>query len=203
MSVSGGGVDCHAMTGGRAGLAVSIPPARELAASCAALIRGWHDRPVALDWEAVTAAFPAAEAGWTTAVVDLCLINCFQWHLEDECRACYADHVQLAALKRGIDESNRRRVAAIDAIDERLVRELDGRRAATTGPVALTTPGNLLDRISILELKRYHAAGSEIGRILEEQANDACDGLDGLIDDLVHGRRRVKLYRTVKLYGSG
>ena len=190
------------MTGDRAGLAVSIPPARELAAACAARICDWHDRSLPLDWEAVTAAFPSAEPGWITAVVDLCLINCFQWHLEDECRAHYADHLQLAALKRDIDESNRRRVASVDAIDERLVGELAGERAGSTEPVALITPGNLLDLISILELKRYHApVGSEVVRILEEQLDDACDGFDALIDDLVHGRQRVKLYRTVKLYG--
>jgi uncharacterized protein DUF4254 len=185
-------------------LAVSIPPGRELAAACGALILEWHRRDPPLEWNAVSAAFPAADESWTSCVVQLCLINCFQWHLEDECRSRYSDSRRLAALKREIDESNRRRVSSIDAIDERLIRELgdpDGSRG--TEPVALITPANLLDRISILELKRYHAPSrSDVLALVEEQLDDACRGLDRLVSDLAFARQRVKLYRTVKLYGT-
>ena len=138
------------------------------------------------------------------SVVQLCLVNCFQWHLEDECRVRYDNANRLAALKRDIDDSNRRRVACIDAIDERLIRELGDRDGSSeTEPVALITPGNLLDRISILELKRYHAGtGTDAAAMVVEQLDDACRGLDRLVSDLVSGRERVKLYRTVKLYGT-
>jgi hypothetical protein len=186
-------------------LVVTTPPGRELAAACESLIRSWHLREPALEWDLASAAFPGTVGDWTNAVTDLCLINCFQWHLEDECRARYGDMNRLAALKRDIDESNRRRVRCIDAIDERFVRELDGAvDRAGTEPVALVTPGNLLDRITILELKRYHAApGTDVAAIVDEQLEDACGGFDRLIADLASAKQRLKLYRTVKLYGPG
>jgi hypothetical protein len=186
-------------------LVVTTPPGRELAAACESLISSWHRREPALEWNAACAAFPGADGDWTNAITKLCLINCFQWHLEDECRARYADSNRLAALKRDIDESNRRRVRCIDAIDERVFRELDGAvDRGDTKPVALVTPGNLLDRISILELKRYHAPpGSGLAAIAAEQLDDACRGFDMLVEDLASARQRMKLYRTVKIYGSG
>src|SRR5207244_10930543 len=125
---------------------VWMPPGRELAGACEALVREWHRREPPLDWGAVTATFLDGDGDWTSAVVRLCLINCHQWHLEDECRAHYGDPERLAVLKRDIDDSNRRRVGCIDAIDERFVRELHGAaRSRGTERVALTTPGNLLD----------------------------------------------------------
>jgi hypothetical protein len=186
-------------------LVVTTPPGRELAAACESLILSWHRREPALEWDAASTAFPGTDGDSTNAVTNLCLINCFQWHLEDECRARYADTNRLAALKRDIDASNRRRIRCIDAIDERVFRELDGAvDRGGTEPVALVTPGNLLDRISILELKRYHAPpGSDLATIVAEQLDDACSGFDLLIDDLASARQRLKLYRTVKLYGSG
>ncbi|MDX6400572.1 MAG: hypothetical protein QOF27_1178 [Gaiellaceae bacterium] len=186
-------------------MAVTTPPGRALAAACESVIRGWHQREPALEWDAVSAAFSTGDGGLTNAVTGLCLINCFQWHLEDECRVRYADTDRLAALKREIDESNRRRVRCIDAIDERLVRELNcAVDRGGTEAVVLITPGNLLDRISILELKRYHAPrGSEAAAIVEEQLDDACLGFDRLIADLAAAKQSLKLYRTVKLYGPG
>src|SRR5436189_929322 len=104
----------------RGGSAVSapLPKAHELASVCEALVAAWHRRVPALEWPLVAAAFGPATSDWAGLVATLSLVNCFQWHLEDECRASYADSARLAALKREIDESNRRRVACIDAIDE-------------------------------------------------------------------------------------
>lgn len=188
---------------GRPNAQLSIPPARDLAAACAAVVADWHRREPPLEWEAATASFPRTD-GWLGDVSHLALINCFQWHLEDECRARYADATRLATLKRDIDDSNWRRVASIDAIDERVARELEGVAASDgTEPVALITPGNVLDRISILELKRYHAApDGEASAIVVEQLYDARRGLDRLVAELASGRDRMKLYRTVKLYGT-
>lgn len=182
---------------------VSMPLARELAAACAAVVADWHRREPPLEWEAAVASFPPSD-GWLADVSGLALINCFQWHLEDECRARYGDAARLGALKRDIDDSNGRRVTCVDAIDQRLVRELDGVAGGDgSEPVALITPGNLLDRISILELKRYHAVpGGDAAGIVLEQLDDACRGLDRLVADLASARQRMKLYRTVKLYGT-
>jgi hypothetical protein len=178
----------------------SIPPAGELAAVCRELIDAWHRDEPPLDWQAVCASFAGADGGWPDAVERLCLINCFQWHLEDACRASYADSYRLAELKRDIDASNGRRVWWIGELDERLLAEL-GVTGGASAPVAAITPGNLLDRITILELKRCHAGGGRgLQAMLDEQIGDACDALDRLVSDLACGRQRVKRYRTVKLY---
>ena len=182
---------------------VSMPPGHELAAACAEVVVDWHRREPPLEWEVAVASFPLS-GGWGGDVRGLALINCFQWHLEDECRTQYGDVARLGALKREIDDSNARRVACIDAIDERFVRELDGHVGGDgREPVALTTPANLVDRISILELKRYHAApGGNAAEAILEQLDDACHGLDGLVADLASARQRIRLHRTVKLYGA-
>lgn len=179
---------------------MSFPEGRELAGVCRAGIRAWHRHPPPLEWATVCASFGGAADGWSGLVGELCLINHFQWHLEDECRAHYADAHRLAALKREIDASNARRVHAIDVLDERLARELppaDGNGAR----VALISPGNQLDRISILELKRGHAAERDgVVAILDEQIADACSGLDWLVEDLLAARQCLRHYGTVKLY---
>jgi len=181
---------------------LTLPPTAVLAAACAGVIGEWHRLEPPLEWDAAVAGFPHTE-DWLGGVSRLALINCFQWHLEDECRARYDETARLAALKHDIDDSNARRVASIDAIDEQLARELAGVSVDRNEPVALVTPGNLLDRISILELKRYHAApGGHAAAIVLEQLGDACDGLERLVADLASGRQRMKLYRTIKLYGT-
>lgn len=177
-----------------------LPPAAELAATCERVVRAWHELAPELDWRAASSAFPVGGAGWTDAVARLCLINCFQWHLEDASRAAYADAERLARLKREIDASNQRRVACIDELDARLLDEL-GAPADGAAPVAVTTPGNVLDRISILALKRAHA-GAERAAMLDEQLADACDGLDRLVADLAAARQRLRRHRTLKLYGE-
>ena len=184
---------------------MTLPPAAsELAAACADLVTPWHLRAPLLDWDAVTVAFRPRGDDWTDLALDLCLVNCFQWHLEDECRVQYDEPHALAALKRDIDDSNYRRVLRIDAIDERIAHHLgDDGAGAGSGPVALVTPGNLLDRISILELKRYHAGPRQpVADVLREQLDDACEGFDRLIADLASSRQTLKRYRTVKLYGA-
>ena len=187
-----------------AATSTTLPRARELTAACRRTIVEWHEREAPLDWEVAAPALARAGDGWPAAVANLCLVNCFQWHLEDECRTSAAEPARLAHLKREIDASNGRRVRAVDAIDARLARELgDGGRADASAPVALVTPGNLLDRITILELKRHHARDPEVAAIVEEQLEDSCLGLDRLVADLAARRQRMKLYPTVKLYGDG
>ena len=183
---------------------MTLPQASELAASCAELIDAWHRRRPPLDWEVVTNVLREVDDGWTGMVLDLCLVNCFQWHLEDECRVRYDDPQAVAGLKRAIDESNTRRVQRIDAIDARLADALGlEAKPGESVPVALVTPGNLLDRISILELKRYHVGSQEkVAALLREELDDACSGFDRLVADLVSSRQTLKRYGTVKLYDA-
>lgn len=176
-----------------------LPSAASLGALCGAVVARWHDDEPPLEWEEAQACVRIARDGLEGDTARLCLVNCFQWHLEDECRASYDDLARLGALKRAIDESNARRVRCIDELDARIVRELAPADGA--GAVALITPANVIDRISILELKRYHARGEKAAVVAEELA-DARNGLDVLLADLASGRQRVKLYGTTKIYGG-
>lgn len=175
-----------------------LPSAEALSRACADVIVRWHEREPALDWNAAQASIRIDGDGLLAETARLCLVNCFQWHLEDECRDCYDDHERIAALKHAIDASNARRVRRIDELDARILAEVGA--PGETGTLALVTPGNLLDRISILELKHHHARGDTAGGIVE-QLNDVRQGLDALLADIAAGRLRVKLYGTTKIYG--
>jgi hypothetical protein len=174
------------------------------------IVRWWHERDAPLDWDAVERAWPPGDdRGFAAHVARVGLINCFQWHLEDECRAQYEVPLALARLKHAIDASNRRRVSAIDEIDRRVAGRLAGGGRGSARP-AVVTPGALIDQLSILELKRYHAdarrrtdpAAADAVGPLTEQIDDYCAAIDELVRELVAGERRLKFYRTVKLYGA-
>lgn len=88
------------------------------------VIRRWHEIEPPLEWTAVERACPAGDGSLGACIAHVGLINCFQWHLEDECRAHYERPSVLAQLKHAIDASNRRRVLAIDEIDRRIADAL-------------------------------------------------------------------------------
>jgi hypothetical protein len=74
----------------------------------------------------------------------------------------------------------------------------------------------MIDRLSILELKRFHteeevarAADDEHVRrnqqrlaVLKEQRDDLRGALDALWAEVMSGRRRFKLYRQMKMYND-
>jgi hypothetical protein len=185
-----------------------LPAAAAVGALFRTVVQRWHEREPPLDWARAESLVPVDLGEVEGQSAHLGLINCFQWHLEDACRASYDDLARLGALKRQIDDSNARRVARIDAIDRRVVEVLQALAPADErAPACLVTPANVLDRLSILELKRYHAAGgagdgSARGLRLAEQIDDLARGFDDLIADLAAGRQRLRFYRTDKLYGA-
>ena len=79
------------------------------------------------------------------------------------------------------------------------------------------TVGSLIDKITILDLKIYHMNEQisrndvddlhkqecrEKIRILTIQKNDLSLELDGLIVDLIKGRKKLKIYRQYKMYND-
>jgi hypothetical protein len=79
------------------------------------------------------------------------------------------------------------------------------------------TPAWLLDRMSILLLKIYHmkeqterkdVTAEHLGKcrdklmILEEQKQDMRQAFDELIEDVLSGKRRFKVYRQMKMYND-
>lgn len=192
------------MTAAGGGLTDIWPDGAELATLCDGIVAAWLARATGLHgWEEAERAFPPTGAGWRPHTVRLQVINAFQWREEDFSRDPGADDAALASIKRSIDASNGRRVRAVEALD---VQVIDGLRAAglldPAAPLASESPGSIVDRLTVLALKRAHAR--EVGRatLLAEQWDDLLGCLDRLGADVVAGRARVKLYRQVKLYGA-
>ena len=81
----------------------------------------------------------------------------------------------------------------------------------------METVGSLIDKMSINELKIYHmeeqARRGDVDKkflddcemrlaILRQQRYDLKDELQTLIDDVLSGRKKFKLYRQMKMYND-
>ena len=79
------------------------------------------------------------------------------------------------------------------------------------------TAGSLVDKITIVQLKIYHhqeelqrddsdESHHELCRrnvgILEEQLRDLEEELDQLFEDIVNGKRELKVFRQFKMYND-
>ena len=140
------------------------------------------------------------------------------WHEEDNARAPHAGDAAIAQAKRNIDLINQRRNDQMEHCDSVLLEKLA--RNHLPNPMAelhSETPGLMLDRLSILSLKRYHtleeierpeapAGHAERNRermaILERQRTDLAGCLDHLWADVLRGERRFALYRQMKMYND-
>lgn len=203
--------------------ATSLPDLARLRAIIDEVIAAWHEHePAIVDWPAaetlVACPLAADTAGWAPLVWRLQLVNTFQWHEEDRSRAHDAGDAVLAAVKRSIDASNRRRVQTIDALDAHLVAAASVLDVARPdAQLHSETPGSIIDRLTVLALKRFHLAEAlEAARAADdagtaramqrrlatvsEQFGDLAGCLERLLADVTTGRVRLKLYRQVKVY---
>jgi hypothetical protein len=145
--------------------------------------------------------------------------NFLLWHEEDIARSPTADDAQIARVKRNIDQLNQKRNDWIERIDDSLKRLLDERRivACSSAKWNTETPGAAIDRLSILALRIYHmqeqvdrvdATPEHIAKaqqrlaVLHAQHEDLSAALAELIGDLFAGRKRLKLYRQMKMYND-
>lgn len=158
---------------------------------------------------------PAAASELDELVVAQHRANFDLWHEEDQARDLQATPERIVEIKRAIDRLNQRRNDLMERIDGALLGAAGEQRA--DAPLHSETPGMMIDRLSILELKRFHTA-EEIARadgderhaqrnrerltVLEEQRDDLRDALDTLWTDVMSGKRRFKLYRQMKMYND-
>ncbi|WP_419806462.1 DUF4254 domain-containing protein [Terriglobus sp.] len=174
---------------------------------------------------ATTAALNRATARWHQEkpapqgeLFDLHLANFELWHLEDQARDLTSGDAAVAATKRAIDEVNQRRNDTAERIDDALLQALAGRNLPAAGaPLHSETPGQILDRLSILSLKLFHTAfeaqredtdaahreqnGLRLAA-LREQQNDLAGCLAALWAAILNGERRFKRYRQMKMYND-
>ncbi len=177
------------------------------------VIARWHAAQTRIaGWEDALRELPAARDGAAGLAERIQLINTFQWHEEDRSRDHGAADAVLAGVKRSIDASNARRVRAVEAFDAHVIAGLAAAGLIDpAAPLHSESPGSIVDRLTVLALKVWHAreaaaAGAAAGpaaerlRSLEEQRDDLVGCLERLYADIAAGRARVKLYRQVKLY---
>lgn len=144
-------------------------------------------------------------------------IDTIQWHIEDEIRRPDLPAEELVALKRKIDSLNQERTDTVEKIDDFIGEFLKDIQPKENARLNSESPGWLIDRMSILELKIWHM-DEQVKRpdaskshkencqkrldILLEQRLDLSQALDELIEDYLQGVKRFKVYRQMKMYND-
>jgi Protein of unknown function (DUF4254) len=145
--------------------------------------------------------------------------NFLLWHEEDIARSPAAGDQEITRVKRAIDQLNQKRNDCIERIDDHLKRMLDdkGIRPAQGARWNTETPGAAIDRLSILALRIYHmeeqaeradATAEHAAKCRDKlgtlavQHQDLSTALTELLGDLFAGRKRLKLYRQMKMYND-
>src|SRR5579884_3941839 len=83
--------------------------------------------------------------------------NFLIWHQEDEARVREVAAEVIVGAKRAIDRLNQRRNDLMEEIDGLLLEELaKSALPDPDSPLHSETPGQIIDRLSILSLKLYH-----------------------------------------------
>ncbi len=144
-------------------------------------------------------------------------IDTVQWHLEDVIRNPAIDPVIALQIKRRIDKSNQDRTDIVEVVDNTIFLEIQSVKPLSEAGINTETPGWAIDRLSILSLKIYHMQieANRTGvseehiqncqrklKILLEQKGDMFTSIDELLDDIAAGRKKMKLYKQMKMYND-
>jgi hypothetical protein len=181
---------------------------RQITALHANTVRLWHSQPVENTYRDLL-----------HVVCEEHKYNFLLWHEEDIARSPQASDAQIAQVKRKIDQLNQKRNDWIERIDDTLKRTLDERRIPPSAGAKWNTetPGAAIDRLSILALRIFHmeeqaersdASAEHVARAqsrlatLVTQHEDLSTSLSELLSDLFTGRKRLKLYRQLKMYND-
>ncbi|NQW48697.1 MAG: DUF4254 domain-containing protein [Planctomycetes bacterium] len=159
------------------------------------------------------------EEGLGGRICDLHRFNFLLWHEEDIARSPDVTDARMAEVKRAIDKYNQARNDSIEKVDDWLIEELARRGivAAATAPAATETPGAAIDRLSILELRRFHMR-EQIGRadatpehrekaasrmaVLDMQRAHLTEALQRLLGEIFAGQRPLRVFRQMKMYND-
>lgn len=160
---------------------------------------------------------PYPEGGIEHDLYLKCWIDAVQWHMEDIIRDPDIDPLEALALKRRIDRSNQDRTDLVERIDSYFLSLFSSVTPQPSATVNTETPAWAVDRLSILALKVWHMreqaerpdateehrgkCGKKLQVLLLQQC-DLSDSIDALLEDLKEGRKRMKLYKQMKLYND-
>lgn len=139
------------------------------------------------------------------------------WHEEDIVRIPDIDPILIVGAKRNIDQFNQQRNDAIERIDEWILLYLSMLNIGIQEKMHSETPGMMIDRLSIMALKRYHML-EETFRVdaaedhkvlcaqkvltLDDQIADLATCLGDLFEMLEAGKLKFKVYRQFKMYND-
>lgn len=145
--------------------------------------------------------------------------NFLLWHEEDVARSPNVTDRRIAEVKRQIDQYNQQRNDWIEKVDEAIMALLADAPITPneTVPLNTETPGSAMDRLSIMALRIFHMdeqlqredaddshkqnVAAKLMRC-HEQHQDLSTALAQLLDDLASGKKRLKLYRQMKMYND-
>lgn len=143
--------------------------------------------------------------------------NFLLWHEEDIARIKDIEESRIVEAKRNIDKYNQSRNNAMEKIDEWVLTSLTSSTDKIKLPMHSETPGMMIDRLSIMALRRFHMFEETIRpdaavehkntctkkvEILDEQITDLANCLTELLVLLQKGQRRFKVYRQLKMYND-
>lgn len=143
--------------------------------------------------------------------------NFLLWHEEDVARIKDIDPVRIVEAKRSIDKFNQLRNNAIEKIDEWILSFLAKMQIRSGSNLHSETPGMMIDRLSIMSLKRYHMfeeterfEASDAHKtlcankvaVLDEQMKDLANCLRQIFIKLQSGELNFKVYRQFKMYND-
>jgi hypothetical protein len=177
----------------------------------AASVVAFHDRQLRNpDWP----VFDDAQSGVWTWVAANHRYNGLLWREEERARRVDVPPTEIAASKRLIDRYKQKRKDAVEALDERLLGELERISRQPGARLSSETVGAMIDRLSIIGLKIHHmrtqaqrheagadhmhACTCEVERLVA-QRQDLMSCLDSLLLDARAGRAFFKLYRQFRM----
>ena len=178
-------------------------------------ICAFHDRHVAdKDWAKRAEASASADDVWAwIAANHRC--NILLWDEEDQARRTNVGTDAIAANKRAIDRFNQRRNDAIEKVDQALLARIASIAITPDAWQNSETAGAMIDRLSILSLKRFHMDAqtrrSDVPaghvneckgklRQIELQRTDLARCFDRLLSLAGEGRAFWRVYRQYKMY---
>ena len=139
------------------------------------------------------------------------------WHEEDIARIKDIEPTRIVEAKRNIDFYNQSRNNAMEKIDEWFLNYLLQQYIVSNGALHSETPGMMIDRLSIMSLKRYHMHEETLRKdvsedhilkcsnkvaVLDEQIFDLSNCLESVFKKLESGEIRFKVYRQLKMYND-
>jgi hypothetical protein len=145
-----------------------------------------------------------------------CWIDTVQWHLEDLIRNPNIDSNKGLELKHRIDKSNQNRTDIVEKVDDYYF-SIFKNTSEKDSKINTESPGWVVDRLSILNLKIYHM-NEQVERknvtaehilncekkmvVLQNQRIDLSNSFNELLEEYKEGIKKMKVYRQMKMYND-